>query len=195
LIAYFSLRISPSSHYSFKVDYREAQAELAHVTRVTTRAELTAAITHEVNQPLQASAPVQKPVCGRLDRGTSNLDAARCSVERIINDCNRAGEVIERVRALAKRTKIQSESLHINDIVDEFISLVSRGRNSRPVSGTLLCREGIMVSNPPVNSVVDDRACVRVGTENLLNSSVTPCIHLHWPRSAYGWCTSATHRA
>ena len=82
--------------------YREAQAELAHVTRVTTLGELTASIAHEVNQPLAGISSNAEACLRWLDRGTPNLDAARRSVEWIINDCNRAGEVIQRVRALAK---------------------------------------------------------------------------------------------
>ena len=69
-----------------------------------------------------------------LDRGTPNLDAARRSVEWIINDCNRAGEVIQRVRALAKRAEIQKAPLHINDVVDEVISLVQREMSNHQVS-------------------------------------------------------------
>src|SRR6202040_1311905 len=73
--------------------YRDAQAELAHVTRVTTLGELTASIAHEVNQPLAGISSNAEACLRWLDRGTPNLDAARRSVEWIINDCNRAGEV------------------------------------------------------------------------------------------------------
>jgi PAS domain S-box-containing protein len=114
--------------------YRESQAELAHVTRVTTLGELTASIAHEVNQPLAGISSNAEACLSWLDRGTPNLDAARRSVEWIINDCNRAGEVIQRVRALAKRTNIQKVPLHINDIVGEVIFLVQREMSNHRVS-------------------------------------------------------------
>jgi PAS domain S-box-containing protein len=114
--------------------YRESQAELAHVTRVTTLGELTASIAHEVNQPLAGISGNAEACLSWLDRGTPNLDAARRSVEWIINDCNRAGEVIQRVRALAKRTNIQKVPLHINDIVGEVIFLVQREMSNHRVS-------------------------------------------------------------
>src|SRR4029077_3266180 len=104
--------------------YRASQAELAHVTRVTTLGELTASIAHEVNQPLTGISSNAEACLRWLDRGTPNLDAARRSVEWIINDCNRAGEVIRRVRALAKKTNTQKAPLDINDVVNEVISLV-----------------------------------------------------------------------
>jgi PAS domain S-box-containing protein len=114
--------------------YRDAQAELAHVTRVTTLGELTASIAHEVNQPLAGISSNAEACLRWLDRGTPHLDAARRSVEWIINDCNRAGEVIQRVRALAKRADIQKEPLHVNDVVNEAISLVQREMSNHQVS-------------------------------------------------------------
>jgi C4-dicarboxylate-specific signal transduction histidine kinase len=57
--------------------YREAQAELAHVARVTALGELTASIAHEVNQPLSAVAANAEACLRWLDRATPDLDAAR----------------------------------------------------------------------------------------------------------------------
>jgi C4-dicarboxylate-specific signal transduction histidine kinase len=107
-------------------ELQRTMAELTHMNRVVTLGEMTASIAHEVNQPLSGISSNAEACLRWLDRGTPNLDAARRSVEWIINDCNRAGEVIQRVRALAKRTDIQKAPLHINDIVDEVISLVQR---------------------------------------------------------------------
>jgi C4-dicarboxylate-specific signal transduction histidine kinase len=114
--------------------YGDAQAELAHVTRVTTLGELSASIAHEVNQPLAGITSNAEACLRWLDRGTPNLDAARRSVEWIINDCKRAGEIIQRVRALAKRTNTQKVALHINDVVDEVISLLQREMSDHRVS-------------------------------------------------------------
>jgi signal transduction histidine kinase len=87
--------------------------------------ELTASIAHEVNQPLAAVVANAEACLRWLDRGP-DLDAARRSVEWIINDGNRASEVIRRVRALAKKTDIEKEPLDVNDIVREVIELVQR---------------------------------------------------------------------
>jgi PAS domain S-box-containing protein len=105
---------------------RKAQAELAHVTRVTTLGEMTASIAHEVNQPLAAVVANAEACLRWLDRETPDLDAARCSVEWIINDGNRASEVIRRVRALANKTEIEMVPLDVNDVVREVIALVQR---------------------------------------------------------------------
>jgi PAS domain S-box-containing protein len=113
---------------------REAQAELAHVTRVTTLGELTASIAHEVNQPLAAAVANAEACLRWLGRETPDLVAARRSVEWVINDSCRASEVIRRVRALAKKSDIEKVPLEVNDVVREAIMLVSRELSSQLVS-------------------------------------------------------------
>jgi C4-dicarboxylate-specific signal transduction histidine kinase len=105
---------------------RQAQADLAHVTRVTTLGELSASIAHEVNQPLAAVLVNAEACLGWLDRETPNLEEVRRSLEWIIKDGRRAGEVIRRVRGLLNKTDTQKAPLHINDVVNDVIALVQR---------------------------------------------------------------------
>jgi PAS domain S-box-containing protein len=114
--------------------FLDAQVELAHVTRITTLGELTASIAHEVSQPLAAVTANAEACLIWLDRGTSGLEAARRSVEWIVEDGKRANEVIRRVRALAKKTAIEKVPLDVNDVVRETIALVQRELNSHGVS-------------------------------------------------------------
>jgi PAS domain S-box-containing protein len=113
---------------------REAQAELAHVTRVTTLGELTASIAHEVNQPLAAVVANAEACLRWLDRDIPDLAAARRSTEWVINDGIRASEVVRRVRALAHKADIEKVPLDVNDIVGEVIALVPRELASHRVS-------------------------------------------------------------
>src|SRR6202165_5163424 len=113
---------------------RDAQMELAHVTRVTTLGKMTASIAHEINQPLAAVVANAEACLRWLDRGTPDLDAARRSVGWIIDDGNRASEVIRRVRALANKTSIEMVPLGVNDVVREVIALVQRELISHRVS-------------------------------------------------------------
>jgi PAS domain S-box-containing protein len=113
---------------------RDAQANLAHVVRVTTLGELAASIAHEVNQPLAAVVANAEACLRWLDRGTPDLNAARRSVEWIIDDGNRASEVIRRVRALANKTEIEKVPLDVNEIIREVITLVQRELISHRVS-------------------------------------------------------------
>jgi PAS domain S-box-containing protein len=107
-----------------EAELHEAQANLAHVTRVTALGELAASIAHEVNQPL-AAVVTNAAACLRwLDREPANLKEARSTVQSIVEDGNRAGEVIQRVRALVNKTADQKAPLHINEVVNEVMSLV-----------------------------------------------------------------------
>jgi PAS domain S-box-containing protein len=112
----------------------DAQMELSHVTRVTTLGEMTASIAHEVNQPLAGVIANAEAGLRWLDRETPNLDAVRRSVEWVIEDGNRASEVIRRVRALANKTDVEKVPLDINNVVREVVALVQRELISHQVS-------------------------------------------------------------
>jgi PAS domain S-box-containing protein len=102
----------------------EAQAELAHVTRVTALGELAASIAHEVNQPL-AAIVANAAACQRwLDRDPPDLQETRSTVQSIIKDANRAGEVIQRVRGLVNKSVDQKAPLDINEVINEVITLL-----------------------------------------------------------------------
>jgi PAS domain S-box-containing protein len=102
---------------------REAQAELAHVTRATTMGELTASIAHEINQPL-AAVVANANACFRwLASPIPNLDEARDAISRIVRDGNRASDVIRRIRALVKKGDTEKTLLDINEVMQEVVSL------------------------------------------------------------------------
>ena len=105
---------------------QEAQAGLAHVTRVTALGELAASIAHEVNQPLAAVVANAAAAQRWLNRDTPNLQEARTALVSIVDDGNRAGEVIQRVRALVSKTTDHTVALGINEVVNEVITLLHR---------------------------------------------------------------------
>jgi len=113
---------------------RKAQAELAHVTRVTMLGELTASIAHEVNQPLAAVIANAEACLRWLDRNPPDLAAARRSAEWAIDDGNRASEVVRRVRALANKTGTEKVPLDVNDVVREVTTLLKRELISHRIS-------------------------------------------------------------
>jgi PAS domain S-box-containing protein len=112
----------------------DAQMELAYVNRATMMGELAASIAHEVNQPLAAVVANAEACLRWLRRGIPDLDGACRSAEWIIDDGNRASEVIRRVRALANKADIEKVPLDVNDVVRETIPLVQRELISHQVS-------------------------------------------------------------
>jgi C4-dicarboxylate-specific signal transduction histidine kinase len=113
---------------------RLAQIELAHVTRVTTLGELTASIVHEVNQPLAAIATNGEAGLRFLDRAVPDLYEVRDAMASMIGDSRRAGEVIQRIRALCRKAEPQKLLLDINDVIEEVILLIEREVTERCVS-------------------------------------------------------------
>jgi PAS domain S-box-containing protein len=105
--------------------YREAQAELAHVNRVTTVGQLTASIAHEINQPLAGIASNGAAGLNWLNRKTPDLDQARDAFSRIIRDGARATEVIRGLRALVKKSGPQLAKLDIDDVMREMLALTA----------------------------------------------------------------------
>jgi C4-dicarboxylate-specific signal transduction histidine kinase len=99
----------------------KAQAELAHVTRVATLGEMTASISHEINQPL-AAVVNNASACLRW-LAASNLEEARQSAALVIADGHRAGEIIGRIRALAKKSPLRKDWLYINETILEVTAL------------------------------------------------------------------------
>jgi NO-binding membrane sensor protein with MHYT domain len=144
---------------------RQTQANLAHVSRVMTLGELTASISHEVNQPL-AAVVINGQICLRLlALETPRPDDVRTTVERMVRDANRASEVIQRIRALAKRTEPQMVSLDINDVIREATLLVQREVLSHGVS----LRTELASALPPV---LGDRVQLQQVVINLLMNGV-----------------------
>ena len=101
-----------------------ARVELARVTRVTAMGELTAAIAHEVSQPLTGLVSSGNACLRWLGGDPPNLEAARRAVERMVNDGRRAGEVIRRLRAMARKSAPRRDRLSINDVIREVIALI-----------------------------------------------------------------------
>jgi PAS domain S-box-containing protein len=109
---------------------REAQANLARVSRVTTMGELTASLAHEVNQPI-AAANTNAHTCLRwLAADTPNVEEARAAAMRIVKDGKRAGEIIARIRVLFKKGSSQHELVDVNEAIEEMIVLL-RGETAR----------------------------------------------------------------
>jgi PAS domain S-box-containing protein len=102
--------------------FREVQMELAHATRVATMGQLTASIAHEVNQPIAATVTNAQAALRWLD--VPDLEEVRHALGRIINNGNRAGDVIGRIRGLSKKAPQRKEALAINEAILEVIALL-----------------------------------------------------------------------
>jgi C4-dicarboxylate-specific signal transduction histidine kinase len=102
----------------------EAQADLAHVSRVTTMGELTASLAHEVKQPISAAATNANTCIRWLAREQPDIEEAREAAARIIKDVSRAAEIISRIRLLFQKGTPPQQAIEINEVIREMIALL-----------------------------------------------------------------------
>ena len=103
---------------------RQAQADLAHVNRVTTMGELTASLAHEVNQPIAAAVANASACLHWLAAQPPNLEEARAAAMNVVKDGTRAAEIISHIRLLFKKATPQRELVDLNEVIREMIVLL-----------------------------------------------------------------------
>jgi C4-dicarboxylate-specific signal transduction histidine kinase len=123
--------------------YREAQMALAHANRVATMGQLTASITHEVNQPITAAVTYALAARRYLSADPPNLREVDDALSLIIKEGNRAGEVVGRIRALIKKVPARKDAVAIDDAILEVIALTRAEAANNSVSVRTQFAEGL----------------------------------------------------
>ncbi len=113
---------------------RRAQADLAHINRVSMMGELVASLAHELKQPISAALMDAKTCVRWLRRDTPDVAEGCEAALRTINDATRAAEVIDRVRSLYRRDTSARERLDVNEIILEMIILLRDKANRTSIS-------------------------------------------------------------
>ena len=114
-----------ADHIRDSESLRQAQEDLARISRITTMGELTASLAHEVNQPI-AAAVTNATTCVRwLVRDPPNVEEARAAASRLVKDATRAADIVSRIRTLFKKGSTpQRESVDLREVVREMILLL-----------------------------------------------------------------------
>ncbi len=144
---------------------RQAQADLARVSRVTTMGELTASLAHEVNQPIGAAVTNANTCIRWLARDTPNVEEARAAAMRSAKDGMRAAEIVSRIRLLFKKGSPERELVDVNEVVREMIVLL-RGEATRY---NISVRTELAAELPPV---LGDRVQLQQVLMNLIMNSI-----------------------
>lgn len=103
---------------------RQAQADLAHMNRVSTMGELTASLAHEIKQPISAARTNARTCLRWLARDQPDLAEAREAASRLIKDVTRASDIISRIGSLFKKDVLQREWVDVNDLIRGMILLL-----------------------------------------------------------------------
>jgi PAS domain S-box-containing protein len=140
---------------------RKAQADLAHITRLTTLGEMAASIAHEINQPLAAIVANATASLNWLMKPDQDVDMVRDALADVISDGHRAADVIQRIRQLATKGDLKKGVLSMNDVIKDVVTLVRTEVQKHRAS---ICTE-LASGLPPV---VGDRVQLQQVIINLL---------------------------
>ena len=113
---------------------RQVQADLAHVTRMTTMGELTASLAHEIKQPISAALTDAKTCLRWLGHDVPDVPEAREAASRLVKDATRAADIIGRVSLLFKKGALQRELVDVNELIREMIILLRSEANRYSIS-------------------------------------------------------------
>ena len=144
---------------------RTVQAELAHVSRVTTLGQFTASIAHEVNQPIAAARNNARAGLNFLDRRPPDLAEVREALDCIVGDTDRAADIIDRIRDHIKKAPPKKEHFDLNEAIDEVVVLAR----------SAISKNGVSVQTPPAERVLPvegDRVQLQQVVLNLILNAV-----------------------
>ena len=144
---------------------QQAQAELAHVTRVATLGELAASIAHEVNQPLAAIVADAAASLNWLAAPRPDLERVREALEAIATDGHRAAEVIQRIRQLATKSAPRKDPVNLNDVICDVLPLARAELRHHDVSLVLQLA-------PELPAVLGDRVQLQQVILNLVMNAI-----------------------
>jgi two-component system sensor kinase FixL len=106
-----------------EIESYRARRELLRMERVSHMGELTASLAHELNQPLTAILSNARAALRFLQSDRLDLVELREILQDIANDDKRASDIIRGVRSMLKQEEVEQETISINDIVRDMISL------------------------------------------------------------------------
>lgn len=158
---WFGVNIDIDDRKRAEEELRRSQADLAHVTRMTTMGELAVSIAHEINQPLMAIVTNAGTCLRWLEDGRVDLAQARQATERIVRDGHRAGDIIGSIRALARKVPPTMAEMNLEQAIREVAELL-RGE---------LHRRGVQLAadfSPPAITVIGDRTQLQQVVLNLI---------------------------
>lgn len=143
----------------------EARSQLAHISRVTTLGELAGSIAHEVNQPLGAISVNGNTALRWLLADPPNMPEAIKTLRFIVEDANRASQIIARLRRLSRKAPVAAVPVDINEAIREISSLMQHEFRRHRIALLLLLSDGL----PPVAA---DRVQLQQVIMNLLNNAL-----------------------
>lgn len=154
----------------------KARAELAHVNRALTVAQLTASIAHELNQPLAAVVANAAAAERWLAAQPPDELEVRAALKRMARDAGRASDVIAHIRGLLTRREPQKAELLLSEVIAEVISLVEGDARHKEI----VLSATVQAELPPIRA---DRVGIQQVLLNLLVNAMDALASAPQPRT------------
>ncbi|SEB09977.1 PAS domain S-box-containing protein [Variovorax sp. YR216] len=139
--------------------------EIVHAGRVSVMGQFASALAHEINQPLGAIQRNAEAASILLQAGSPDLDEIRAIVDDILSDDQRAGAVVDRMRALLRRREIEIQPLDVDELIGDVAALSRPDAAARQVSLVLEIADDV----PPV---LGDRVHLQQVLLNLISNGM-----------------------
>ena len=143
----------------------QALAELAHINRVSMMGEMTASLAHEIKQPIFAASADAETCVRWLARDQPDLVEAQEAALRLMKDVSRASDIINRIVSLFKKEAPQRESVDVNGVVQEMITLLRSEASRYSISIHAELTEGLP-------NIMADRVALQQVLMNLVLNAI-----------------------
>ena len=144
---------------------RQLESDLAHMNRLSVMGELTASLAHEITQPIAAARNNARAAMHFLDRNPPDLGEIREALASIVDDADRAGDIIDRIRDHIKKAPPRKSRFDLNEAIDEVIGLARSAITTNGVSVRTRLAEAL-------SSVEGDRVQLQQVVLNLILNAV-----------------------
>jgi len=138
LLELIGVTIDVSAQKQSDIQLQIQREEMAYLNRFALMGEMTASVAHELNQPLTAIANNAAAARRFFDRGQIDPAIHKQLLADIAAACHRAGEVINGIRAMARKGKSPRSPINLNAVIADTLRLVR---------SDILIRETAVVTN------------------------------------------------
>jgi PAS domain S-box-containing protein len=121
---------------------RQLEADLARMNRLSMMGELAASLAHEITQPFGAARNNARAALNFLDSKPPDLGEVREALGCIVDDIDRAGNIIERIREQVKKAPPRKDHFDLNEAINEVIGLARSAITRNVVSVQTRLAEG-----------------------------------------------------
>lgn len=116
-----------------ELELQQLRSQLAHASRVSMMGQLASALAHELSQPLGAILRNTEAAELFLQHDPPDLDELRAIITDIRLDDQRAVDIIERLRTLLKRRRIEPRALAVGDLLRNVAALTHADAAARRI--------------------------------------------------------------